>query len=253
MKIKSGITVDESLSILSAQTKAGAFKNIIDEVYADIQNGKSLAKALGMHPKVFNTFYVSLVDVGEESGALDINLIYLASQLSKEYEFKKKVKGALMYPVIVLIAAFIVGISVSLFVLPKLIDLFKGFDVKLPLTTQLLLGFAAVMRDFGVYIGIGLIILIISLKFFVSTKALKPLWHRTLLAIPIFGKIIANSELANFTRSLGIMIRSGLPLTSALEIEINMSTNAVFHKYTITMLDSLTNGQSLSTELSTGP
>src|SRR6266567_1954384 len=137
--IKSGITIVEALDILASQTKSNAFRNVIVAVGDDIKNGKTLAKSLAKHPKVFDTFYVSLIEVGESSGTLEETLIYLATQLGKEYAFRKKVRGALLYPTIVFTAAMVVGISISLFVLPKLIDLFQGLDVKLPLTTQALL------------------------------------------------------------------------------------------------------------------
>jgi len=247
--IKSGITIVEALQILTDQTKSYAFKKTLSEVLADIQNGKTLAKSLAKHPKVFDTFYVSLVDIGEQTGTLDDNLIYLAAQLSKEYSFKQKVRGALMYPVIVLSAAGIIGSGISLFVLPQLIDLFKGFDVKLPLTTQLLLGLAGIMRDYGIIIvgsGIGLIILF---RFAITTRAIKPFWNSFLLNLPIVGKIIQNSELSMLTRSLGIMIRSGLPITTALEIESNISANEVFRGYSKKMLSAITSGRSLSQEL----
>jgi len=247
--IKSGITIVEALTILKDQTKSDAFKKILSAILGDIQNGKSLAKSLAKHPNVFNTFYISLIDVGEQSGTLDENLIYLANQLAKDYSFKKKVRGAMMYPMIVLAAAGIIGMGISIFVLPQLINLFTGFDVTLPLTTQILLSFAQIMQDFGIIIVFGIVGLIFLFRFLITTKAVKPLWHGLLLSFPIFGKIVQNTELSTMTRSLGIMIKSGLPITKALEIEANMSPNIVFNQYSKRMLSGITRGHSLSQEL----
>jgi len=247
--IKSGITIVEALTILKDQTKSDVFKKVLIGVLGDIQNGKSLAKSLAKHPKVFNTFYISLIDVGEQSGTLDENLIYLANQLAKDYAFQKKVRGAMMYPMIVLSAAGIIGMSISLFVLPQLINLFSGFDVELPLTTRLLLSFAQIMRDFGIIIVFCIVGLILLFRFLVTTKVVKPLWHRLLLSFPIFGIIMQNTELSTFTRSLGIMIKSGLPITKALEIETSMSSNTVFNQYSKRMLSGITRGHALSQEL----
>jgi type IV pilus assembly protein PilC len=249
LMIKSGITIVEAITILEDQTKSSAFKELLLKILADIQNGKSFAKSLEKHPSVFNVFYVSLINIGEESGTLDENLVYLAKQLAKEYAFRKEIRGAMMYPLIVLSAAAIIGMGISLFVLPQLINLFTGFDVQLPLATRILLWFAQTMRDYGIIIVLGILGFIIFLRFFVNTKVVKPFWHWTLLSFPIFGQMVQNVELSMLTRSLGIMIKSGLPIGTSLEIEANMSSNIIFNNYSKRMLSGITRGHSLSQEL----
>ena len=247
--LKSGITVLEALDILEKQTKSDAFRKILIAISSDIKNGQSLTIALGKHPKVFNSLYVSLIEVGEQSGKLDENLAFLALQLSKEHAFSQKIKGALAYPVIVLIAALIVGLGVGIFVLPKLISLFNGLDVQLPLSTQILLEVATVMQNYGIVIIIGVIILVILFRLLITTPKTKPFFDRVLLSIPLFGGIAQNSQLAILCRSLGIMILSGLPITQALEIESKVTTNCVYQGYIENLLVSVTKGQSLSNEL----
>lgn len=249
--LKSGITILEALQILQDQIKSSSFKTIITTVISDIENGKSLSKSLAKHPKVFDTFYVSLVDVGEVSGTLDETLTYLANQLAKNYAFRQKVRGALMYPTIVLVSAGIVGMGISLFVLPQLIDLFKGFDVKLPITTQILLFAAVVMKNYGIEIIAAIVAGIFLFRLSIGTKAIKPVWHRLLLGLPIVGKIVQNAQLSEMTRSLGVMIRSGLPITTALEIETNTSSNMIFKGYARDLLAAVSKGHSLSQELDT--
>lgn len=250
--LKSGITLVEALDILSDQSKSPAFQKVVIDISNQVKNGSTFAKALSRYPKIFTPFYTSLIEVGENSGTLDEALVYLSEQLSKDYSFRKKVKGALMYPVIVLVAALIVGISVSLFVLPKLIDLFSGFDVQLPWTTQLLLGFATIMRDYGIILVVLFVAIIVLCKYMFSTAFLKPFADSCVLRLPIFGEIIKNSELATLCRSLGVMLRSGLPITTALEIEKNAVSNSVFKHYIAALSSSVSRGKSLSGELSNG-
>ena len=249
--IGSGITIVEAVSILSQQTKSNAFKNTLIDIASNLQNGNSLADSLRRHPKVFDAFYISMIEIGEISGALDENLSYLSDQLAKEYAFKKKVKGVLMYPALVLITAGIIGISVGLFVLPKLVELFSGFDVTLPLSTRILLGMSIVMHDYGIIIVIGLVILLFAFRYLISLPFAKPVWQWFLFFLPVIGNILRDVELASFTRSLGVMLKSGLPITSALEIETRMTTNVIFKSYIKRMLEGLIKGKSLSTELNT--
>lgn len=250
--LKSGITIVEALDILATQAKATAFKKVLETIVSDIKNGKSLAEALSRHPKVFNSFYTNLIKIGETSGTLDQTLVYLSQQLAKEYTFRKKIQGALLYPTIVFVAAAIVGIGISLFVLPQLIELFEGFDAKLPLTTQILLFIAAIMRDYGIVVIIGLIFLLLGLRVLITFPAVKPTWHKLLLSLPIFGKILQDGELTNFCRNLGIMLKSGLTITAALDVQATITTNLVFKKYFINILAAIDKGKSLSTEIESG-
>lgn len=252
MMAASSITIAEALAILADQTESQLLRKTLLEMENDIKNGKSLTQAMQKHPKIFDSFYTSIIEVGETSGTIDKSLQYLSSQLAKEYAFRKKVQGAMMYPVIVLTAAGLVGVGVAIFVLPKLIDLFKGFDVKLPLSTQILLFIATAMQNFGIGILIGLIGFVILIRFVLTRKAVKPYIDRALFYIPVFGKILQNAELASFCRNVGIMLKSGIPITSCLAIEVKISTNTVYQLYVLYMLAATQKGKSLSAELESG-
>lgn len=248
--VKSGITVSEALAILSDQSKSSKLKKVTESVLKDIENGKTLAKALSAYPKVFNSFYVSLIKIGETSGTLDQSLAYLADQLAKEHSFRQKVKGALLYPAIVLIAAVAVGAGVSYFVLPKLIDLFQGVSITLPPTTQALLFFAEFMKLYGLYVFALLAGFAFLFNFLIKIPAVSTVWYKFVFMVPFFGENVRNYELVFFCRSLGIMLKSGIPITEALEINRDASSNPIFKKYSLQLLDGLKNGKSLSKELS---
>lgn len=248
----SGITVFEAIQILLSQTRSPTFKKILQDIKNDLENGKPLSHALAKHPEAFNRFYLSLIEVGEASSKLQENLNYLASHLQKEYAFRKKVQGAFFYPVIVIVFAGIVGISLSLFVLPNLIELFSDLDVTLPVSTQLLLAFSSLMRDYGVLLIASLGLYVVLFRLVVSLPGIKPHWHVFLLSLPVFGRMLQNVKLTSFCRNTGVMMRSGLPITKAFDVVYKAEDNMVFKRYIKNMETALNKGKSLAEELDTG-
>lgn len=247
--LKSGIPIAEAIGSLRDQTTNMAFKEILTQVTADVENGQSLEKALSKHPGVFNTLYLSLVSTGEKSGNLEENLEYLATQLRKTYDFNKKIQGATLYPKIVLAATTIMGGALSLFVLPQLVTLFASLDTDPPLSTKILLSFATLMKNYGVFIFVGLLAILIALSFILRTSGVKPLWHMFLVKLPIFGKLIQNIELANMCRNLGIMLKSGLTVTVSLDAQYEATENLVFKDYLDHLRKAVEKGKNLSEEM----
>lgn len=250
--LKSGISLSETLETLVAQTKSDAFKNVLTHIVKDIRNGQQLAQALSKYPKIFDNFYISLIEVGEESGKLEENLEYLAVQLAKEFELRKKIQNALLYPTIVLTAIVIVGTAMSIFVLPQLVNLFSSMDIKLPLSTQILLFFAKAMKDHGIIIVPSFFASIIGLHIFLSLSVVKPFKDRVVLRIPIYGSFLQNEQMATLCRNLGTMLKSGLTIKTALGIQSKVSTNTVFKEYLLKIQKSITRGKGIEDELSSG-
>ena len=248
--LKSGITVAEAIEAIADQTKSAKFHSILNQVSKEIANGQSLAKALKDQPKIFDLFYISLIEIGEQSGTLEESLNYLSIQLAKEYALRKKIQGALLYPAIVLTAITIVGIGMSLFVLPKLIDLFSSLNVKLPITTEILLFFANLMKTNGVPIILGFIALVFLFRILIKTSLIKPKWDRLILSFPIFGDLFQNEELTLLCRNLGIMLKSGLPITKALSIQYQATGNLVFKEYIGRIQKSVDKGKDIGDEIS---
>jgi type II secretory pathway component PulF len=228
LMLKSGIDLPESIQILEKQTTRSSFRNLLQKIYQEIANGQPLYKALSQSPHVFDLYYVNLIKVAEESGNLEKNLDYLAVHLKKQHEFSNKVRGALLYPSIILGVAMVAGIGLSIFVLPKLIDLFASLDVQLPLSTQILLWFAKVMRDYGIPILITMIFLLVLLKYMITTKLVKPHWHSFLLSLPVFGVLMQNIQLAAMFRNLGTMLGVGIPISTTLDAQIGATTNCAY-------------------------
>jgi len=248
MMTKSDTTINEALIILASLTESRPFRKIILKMSEDIKNGKSLSDAMSKHPQVFDAFYTNIIAVGETSGTLDQSFSYLSKQLAKEYSFRKIVQGAMIYPVIVLIAVGGVGTGVSIFVLPKLLDLFSGFGVQLPWTTKLLIAFAHLMQNDGFIVINGIIALVIVLRALPKFRLTKRYIDRFFFEIPYFGKIVENTQATIFCRNLGTLLKSGIPINSALVITLKITTNYVIQFYIIYLLGATEKGKSLSEE-----
>lgn len=247
--LKSGIPLDEAINTAKVQTKNSYFKKILSKIEESVSNGQTLAKALSKFPDAFGPLYISLVKVGEESGNLEANLGYLAIQIKKSYEFRKKVEGAMLYPGLILLSTFIAGGGLALFVLPQLVDLFKSLNTELPLSTKILLFVAQAMRDHG-FIIIGTILgVFIGLTILVQTPAVKPKWHRLLLMVPGLGNLIQNTQLSNLCRNLGLMLKSGIPLLPALKTECEATGNMVYKVYLKRLISAAESGRELSEEM----
>jgi len=249
---KSGINLSEAIETIAAQTKSVTLRRVLEEVNKDIRNGQQLGKSLSKHPKVFDQFFVSLVDIGEESGTLETSLEYLAKQLAEEYSLRKKIQSALLYPTIVIVAVFIVGAGMSLFVLPSLVDLFESLDVELPIATKILLFFANIMKHHGILVIGGIVGSIMLLRVFITLSFVRPKWDRVKLSFPVFGTLFQNRELSMMCRNLGIMLKSGLSITKALNVEYAACGNYVFKDYIKRIQKSVDKGSEISAELGKG-
>jgi len=226
--VKSGIPIAEALDVLRTQTKSTPFRKVLSGILASVENGQTLSKSFGKYPKVFNEFYLSLIEIGEESGTLESNLEFLAEQLAKDYALRKKVLGALLYPALVVSAAVIMGGFISIFILPKLVDFFSAFDVELPMTTKILLFVSIAMRDYGVFIAAGLVVLTVMAFFALKIKKVKSIWHSLVLRLPLFGEMLAYGQLARFSRNFGVLLKSGVPIARALEVVSGTLSNLKF-------------------------
>ncbi len=225
--IKAGVPVDQALETITDQSTP-ELKKVLKKVNLDIDNGLSLAKSVAKYPKIFDGFFVSLVDAGEQSGNLEENLGFLADQTRKDYALKQKVQGAMLYPGLVMGATLVMGSGISWFVLPKLIDLFTSFEVALPMSTRVLMWLAFFMRDYGGYVFLGMILLVFLLILLFKWRPVKKFGHKMSLHIPVMGKIAMDGQLARFSRNLGTLLKSGIPMLSALEITGNTLSNLVF-------------------------
>lgn len=226
--ISSGLVLSEAVDILEEQQNNKTLKKALSEVSADIKGGLTLAQALGKYPNIFPRLYINLVKSGEASGKLDAVLLQMAEGLEKEREFRARVRGAMIYPVVVLSMMLIVVIIMMIFVIPKLISLYQQSNIDLPLPTKILIFSSFVFTHFW-----WLIILVSGLAFWAVRR-----WNKTpegnlligkiMLKIPIIGKIVTNVTLTNFSRTFGLLTSAGIPLLESINIVGDLSDNPVF-------------------------
>lgn len=196
----------------------GRFRRVLNDVLKGVEGGRPLSESFAEHRKIFSELFIATVRAGESSGTLDRSLEDLAVQLTKSYELQRKIRGAMIYPVIVLTAALGIGIGLSYFVLPKVISLFTSITVELPLSTRVLIGFSKFMVAHGPAFFAGLIGGIIGLYYFLKWKPIRPFTHGVILRLPVFGKLSRNFNLAMFARTMGTLLKSGIAIGEAFEI-----------------------------------
>lgn len=250
--LKSGIPIAEAIDTIKDQSNNYYFRSVLVQIIKDLENGEMLEKALCKYPKIFDSLYLNLIKIGEESGNLEENLTYLTKQLEKEHEFRQKVIAASLYPSIVLATAVIVGGGISFFVLPKLIDLFKSLDTNLPLTTKILLALATFSKNYGIYVLIGLIALFILFRFSLRYKNFKYFWDKMVLATPLIGKLVQGVQMTFICRNIGTMLKSGLPIVKAMKAQEISTANLVYREYIGKLSENIEKGKSIKEILGDG-
>jgi len=247
--LNAGLTLIDSLEILNKQTTKLPLKKMIDAIGAKIKGGSSFSVALRDYKSNFSNLYIALVRSGEASGKLGEILLRLADNLEKEREFKSKLKGALVYPIIIVISMFIVMFIMITFVLPKLLALYKDFNVELPLSTQILIGVSKLSTKFWPFVLVLIVVGLYFAKKFLSTKAGKKSFDQFVLKLPVFGNIISISALVESTRTLAILISAGISILDALSIVVDSTDNSVFQQAFLTVSQKVEKGQSMGVAL----
>ena len=214
--LSSGLTLMKSLEILREQMTNITMQEITTSIINDIQEGKTFSQAIAKHPKLFTNIYVSIIKAGEGSGLLDKVLARLADNLEKQAKLKSTIKGALMYPVIVIILMLVVMFIMMLFVIPQLTVLYENLNVSLPLPTQILIGLSSFISLFWPVI-IGLIVAFsYFLKRWSNTLSGRLIIDDIVLKVPVFGKLIKQTILAEFSRTFGLLVGTGTLVVEAL-------------------------------------
>jgi len=247
--INAGLPLVQCLEILSGQQPNPTFKKIISQIKQDVEGGSTFADALGKHPKVFDNLYVNLVAAGEIGGVLDTVLNRLAVYMEKNEALKNKVKSAMTYPTIVLCVAFGVVAVLMIFVIPTFSDLFGQFGAALPGPTQIVVDMSNFFRT-SWYLMIALIIaVIVGFKF--ARKHPKGRYYIDSLALklPIFGTLIRKVAVAKFTRTLGTMISSGVPIMDGLEITSKTAGNVIVENAIRSVRTAISEGKTMSDPL----
>src|SRR3954447_19859874 len=228
--IDAGLPLVQCLDILASQLDNMAFREVLTKVKLKVESGSTLADALGDHPKVFDTLYVQLVAAGEIGGILDTILNRLAQYIEKNEKLKSKVKGAMVYPSVVLIVAVGVTVVLLLFVTPTFEKMFKDFGGAMPAPTQIIIDMSKFLQAYILYMVGALVAFIFAFRAYLNWPKGRQQWDAFTIRTPIFGPLIRKVAVARFTRTLGTMISSGVPILDALEVVAKTAGNAVVEK-----------------------
>lgn len=234
--ISSGLTISKAIKNLADQTENKRLKQILGTIHEDIKSGKNLSDAMAKYPGVFNELFVNMVKIGETGGNLDETLNIIAVQLEKEHALLSKVKGALMYPAVIMIAMGGVGVLMLTYVLPQLTGVFKDMDVELPATTKFIIGASDMFKDHSILVLLSFVIIGLSLKFGLKTKSGKKFISFISLKIPAINNIVIKTNCARFSRIYSSLLRSGVTSLDALRIVSNTLSN---HYYKRALRDSI--------------
>lgn len=216
--IRSGVPVPRALKILAQQASNKRFQAVIMDLAHNVETGVSLSQSIARHPEVFSGLYVSLIEVGEAGGNLDANLDYLVTLLQRENDLIRKTKGALTYPVVVMCTLLLVGVLMFIFVLPKLTATFKELNAELPVLTKILIALVDILSKNALLSVVGLIALVAAAVLALRSRPGRLFLQKTAVNLPVIAGITQKINLARFTLTLGMLLKSGMQIVPALNI-----------------------------------
>lgn len=246
--IGAGLPLTDALSILQVQVSP-ILQVKIAQIARAIEGGSTLADALAVHSDAFSKVYIALIRAGESAGVLDTVLIRLADNLESEREFRSKTKGALIYPVIVLIGMSVVAMVMMIFVLPKLTSMYKDFNVELPAVTKILINTSNFMSKYWYVMIVSIVGMIYFFGMWRKTKAGALNFDKLVLKIPIYGKIKLMVMMSEFTRTLALLASAGVSLVEALGIVKDVVDSEILSQALVVVAKDVEKGNSLATSL----
>ena len=244
--VASGLTLSRAVENLGLQVKNKRFREILVEIKNDLQSGSSFASSLAKFPAVFSDLFINMIKVGEASGNLEEVLNILSNQLEKEHELKSKIRGALMYPAVIILAMVGIGIIMLTYVLPKITGVFSDMKVVLPPSTRFVIGLSDFMQNHSLLLVSSLIFLAVFLKFFLSVRVGKKTIAFISLKIPLINSIVRKINCARFARFYSSLLRSGVSVIETLRIISETLTNYYYQNIIKEAIEQVQKGVPLS-------
>jgi len=228
--IAAGVPLPRALEILSSQSKNKKFKEILLDVREEIIKGKAFSAALGKYSNIFSELFVSMVEVGEETGTMEDVLRVVVRQMEKVHQIKAKVKGAMIYPLVIVFAMTCIGILMLIMVVPKLSQVFTELGVELPATTKLVVAVGIFLEKFWYTLPFAIVLIIILLRIALKTRIGRLVLDSFVLKVPVVSSIIKKTNSAHTVRTLSSLITAGVPIVRSLEIVSSSLTNVYYKK-----------------------
>jgi type IV pilus assembly protein PilC len=247
--IDAGLPLIQCLDILSRQQENKTFKKVLFQVKESVESGSTFADALKKHPKIFDDLFVNLIAAGEVGGILDTILTRLAAYMEKAMKLRKQVKSAMTYPTTIIGVAFVVIAIILVFVIPQFQTMFESFGGVLPLPTRIVIAISDFIQSKVLFILGGMILFKIGYKKFGDTKKGREILDAFYLKLPVFGDLIRKVSVAKFTRTLGTMISSGVPILEGLDIVAKTAGNKTIEKAIYKVRTSISEGKTIAEPL----
>ena len=244
--ISANVPVVESLLILVDQTDNIAFKNMLAEIAFEVDSGSFLSDSFAKRPKVFSDFFVNIVRSGESSGKLDEVLNYLADETEKNYDISSKIKGAMIYPIFIVIALIGVAIILMIYIIPSLTSTFAESGLDLPWATRAVMAVSNFLQKYIVVLAFAIVGFVLLLRLYAKTYGGRRNLDIFKLKLPIFGKLFSYIYLMRFTRSLSTLLKGGVPVTRSLSIVAEVVGNTIYRELILETLESINDGNPLS-------
>ncbi len=247
--INAGLPLVQALDILAQQSENPALKDVTRQVVFDVESGNTLADAMRKHPKAFSELYVNMVAAGEAGGILDTILMRLAVFMEKNDALIRKVKGAMIYPGVIMTVAAIAITVLLIFVIPTFQSMFASANIALPLPTRIVIGMSHGLKTYWYMVLAGIIGIVVSIKRYYRTPGGKLNIDRLMLKLPVLGDVLRKSAVSRFTRTLGTLISSGVSILDGLEITAKTSGNRVIQDAIMESRASIAGGDTIAAPL----
>jgi type IV pilus assembly protein PilC len=249
--IDAGLPLVQCLNILAAQSESRNLRGVTTDIARHVEEGATLAEALRKHPRTFNDLFTNMVEVGEAGGILDVIFQRLAAYIEKAAALKRKVKGALVYPAAIISVAVLVIIFMLTFVIPTFAAIFKDMGAELPLPTRIVIGLSDFVRGYILLLIAGFVGCVFAVRSYYRTENGRSIIDALLLKVPIFGPLVRKVAVARFTRTLGTLVQSGVPILEGLRITATTAGNKVIEKAVFQCRISVTQGKTVADPLKT--
>jgi type IV pilus assembly protein PilC len=244
--IGAGLPLNRALEIMVEQATNPKFKKVLKDVSDSVQSGKSLSTAFREQDDVFDSITLNLIEAGEESGNLEIILGKLATELEEKDSLNRKIKSAMIYPTIILVVIIAVVLVMMLVLIPSMSDIYKDFDAELPWVTRMLISISDFVVGYWWAIIVGILFLYLGFRYYRSTEKGRKTIDKVILKLPIVGKLVSKTQIAQFTRILALLLSSGLSIVKALELTGQSLGNSVFKDVVLDARDEVEKGGPLA-------
>jgi len=247
--LSAGLSLLRAFRILGEQTSNKKLRRAVQQIRDDIESGSALWEAVGKHKKIFSPVYISMIRAGELGGIMDGVLERLAEHLEREQEINSKIKSASVYPAIISVFAVLVVFFIITFVMPTFVGMFQAAGAELPWPTQMLLKVSNTLRSSWMFIFPVIILLLFLVSRLVKTPAGQYFWHSLILHLPIIGKTVSRIVVARFARTMGTLVKSGIPVLQAMEVVEDVVGNLVVSRAIKKARSSIREGDSITRPL----